>query len=264
MAMGQKLVVIRDVKTSVNVGAISEAIDRHAYFCTGALPGEAPVTEQSAWHACRVHHRGRVLRAPEAACEHLGSLAHQVWDPSQGLSPAPLIQRVHLMSCQVRCVGGERDEMIISEVARILRNAGKNPLRRRPGLQQITDIREALVQSGRHATGVIGSDSEEDEAGILRPSTLPIRLTPRGLRHVLQESRKDSLCLELPDSLKGTVAKVVHPQSGHVQSLNVTMAIDRKFRKGAAANSSVREALSEWLESPEGVAWKLERKQIFG
>ena len=50
----------------------------------------------------RIFHRCHVMRAPEAACEHMVSLAHHLWQPSQGLDPSSVVTQLLLAMLQVR------------------------------------------------------------------------------------------------------------------------------------------------------------------
>ena len=95
----RKLVYVSDARTVVDSHAICLALDRRPYFCTGAGLDEAPEESKSCFHAVRLHHRCRVMRAPESACEHLGSLAHGLWEPPQGLDPSSVVAWLFRMSC---------------------------------------------------------------------------------------------------------------------------------------------------------------------
>ena len=95
----RKLVYVSDARTVVDSHAICLVLGRHPYFCTGAGLDEAPEESKSCFHAVRLHHRCRVMRAPESACEHLGSLAHGLWEPSQGLDPSSVVAWLFRISC---------------------------------------------------------------------------------------------------------------------------------------------------------------------
>ena len=98
----RKLVYIVDLSSRVNAAAVCQALDKYPFFTTGAGTDERPDPNRSAFHATRIFHRCRVMRAPEAACEHMGSLAHHLWQPSQGLDPSSVAAQLLLAMLQVR------------------------------------------------------------------------------------------------------------------------------------------------------------------
>lgn len=246
-----RLVVIVGRQLEVDTAAICRALDKHPYFATGGVPNP----EKSAWHALRLHHRGRVLRAPEAACERLGSMAHQLWEPSQHLAPSGLVQRLHLLAHGVRCVGGIRDRVLVEEVAHLLAAMGKNPMHKRKELQQ--------VQSLLHAAELEVDADLLACRDFLRPSQLPLSLGPRNLRQHMASAHVESLPSMLPEPLTCAMQKAFNQTTGQVQSVSFTTQIDRKLRKGAAASSTIRTALATWLESDDGKRWQEQRKLLF-
>ena len=110
---GHKLVQIIGYETTVDVGAISCSLDRHKWFVTGSDPSP----DRSTWHVMRIFHRCRLLKGQEQVCEHIGSLAHAIWDSSQGLTPAPMSDRLQLVQGRVLCLGSESGAFIVSQTA---------------------------------------------------------------------------------------------------------------------------------------------------
>ncbi len=203
------------VEQEVAVAAVASAIDTCTWF---ALGGQR--SSPSAWHAARVHHRCRLLFPPESACERLGSRMTLLWSPWQGLSAGPLADRVFLAQAQVCCLGGERDEFVVAEVASLLQALHKHhltPLREssaRPRvLQQVLDAELALRASGRNPGGAHSLDvattslraflgGGRDAARSLRamrdkeavPSTLP-----PSLAQVVRRTTRDGMTQAVPE-----------------------------------------------------------------
>ena len=97
-------VIVLTRQTKVDPSAVSSSIDACPFF------------SKDTWHAVRVHHRGRVLFAPESACERMGSFMHTIWNGQGALAPGPLIDRVLLKQAHVACTGAARDEAMIQEI----------------------------------------------------------------------------------------------------------------------------------------------------
>ena len=146
------LVLLEKTEHVIDANAVSRSLDGHSWFSNGACLASST----NCWHAVRVHHRCRLLRAPEQVCEQLGSMLHGLWDPSQHLDPLAMVSRLQLVQAKVHCVGHVRDEVIVEQVASILARVGKNPHHLpRSGqgreLQSIADLNhmlDALSASG--------------------------------------------------------------------------------------------------------------------
>ena len=164
------------------------------------------------------------------------------------------------MASQVRCLGGARDGVLISEVREFLETMGKNPLRQQAPLQQVLDIHSRLAASGHNSTGNYGHD--DTEGNLFLPASMS-GMSHRDLRSGVQDARVASLVLDLPPVMQEAVSQAMDDK-GHVQALPMTLGLDRKLRKGKNASSTVRDALAKWFESPEGKKWKEERDAIFG
>ena len=74
------------------------------------------------------------------------------------------------MASQVRCLGGARDGVLISEVREFLETMGTNPMRQQAPLQQILDNHSRLAASGHNSTGNYGHD--EVESNLFLPASM--------------------------------------------------------------------------------------------
>ena len=236
---GKCLVEILSDNIEVNCAAISSAIDASRFFAIG----DAPSKRTSAWHSVRVHHRSRLLRGPEAVCEHLGSLAHFTWQSQREEAPALAMSRVHLLQADVRCLGSVRDEVVIQESAKLLLSAHLNPLRKnKQQLGQIQRRNKTSEESGRL------QKFESADMSLPQPSSAS------NLRKRTSEFRAESLPSTLPAELQAIVEK----SKGVVESMPLTALMQRR-----KTNSALSDSLASWLESDAGKAWQKERQQIF-
>jgi hypothetical protein len=165
-----KLVIVARVHKHVDMSRVSASLDQYPFFAFGSKGA------RSCWHASRTHHRCRILFGPESCCERLGSILHIHWDASQGLSPGPLMDRVHLTQAHVVCVGGGRDELLVQEVTHILVDRlGKKtrPEKKSNGrscmTQQVLDSHTRLAASGREFRRNLFGFCDE-ERGLLEPA----------------------------------------------------------------------------------------------
>lgn len=222
-----------------NSAAISASIDADRFFALG----DAPSKRTSAWHSVRVHHRCRLLRGPEAVCEHLGSLAHFTWQSQRDEAPALAMSRVHLLQADVRCLGSFRDEIVIQESAKLFLSCNMNPLRKnKKELQQIQGRLDAGQKSGR----LHEFDSED--------LCLPKPSSASNLRTRSSGFRAESLPSRLPQELQPIVEK----SKGLVESMPLTALMQRR-----KTSSALHDSLATWLQSDAGKAWQKERDQIF-
>lgn len=236
---GNRLVEIVSDHVQTRSAAISSSIDANRYFAIG----EAPSKRTSAWHSVRVHHRCRLLRGPEAICEHLGSLAHFTWQSQRDEAPALAMSRVHLLQADVRCLGSFRDEMVIQESAKVFLSCNMNPLRKNSNLlQQIQGRNELSHKSGRL--------QEFDSTDLC----LPKPSSASNLRKKSSGFRAESLPSRLPPELQPIVEK----SKGLVESMPLTALMQRR-----KTSSALRDSLASWLESDAGKAWQKERDRVF-
>jgi len=115
------LMYVEARKVVVDIARVAATLDLQPWFHVG-MPGTGMV----AWHAGRVHHRCRLLFPPDTSCEGTGSHLRLAWDTRQGqASPVYVSDRAFLMQAGVQCVGGERDELLVREVCRLLQITSK-------------------------------------------------------------------------------------------------------------------------------------------
>ena len=92
----RKLVLVVEVQFAINHQAVSLALDKHRFFAMGHNTVGKYRSKEIGWHAARIHHHCRLLDPPEQPCEHVGSLLHGAWNPSQNYAPQPLIDQALL------------------------------------------------------------------------------------------------------------------------------------------------------------------------
>ena len=167
------------------------------------------------------------------------------------------------MNC---CSGNPRDAAIVDTVVDVLMRSGQTPLKknaREVELQQMHDIAQAYLTSGRYSGWFEGASREE----IIQHATPDIwlesdaapHLSPRMFRQARSAALARSLPAELPPDLMEVVMKELSGNQVHAPPM--TVKLDRKKK---AATSSKQDYLKDWLESADGKAWRAEREQMFG
>ena len=174
---GRRLVYMWGEKVVVDPAAISSSIDAHSWFAVGST-----TADKCAWHAARVHHRGRLMRAPETACEFVGSIIHRQFNETHGeLAPGPLMQRVLLAQGHVKCCGSIRDEAFVQATTQLLLDMGKKPVIQKRSsfsgqpLNQIKQLQKTLQESGR--TGDVLGELTEEGDGVMK-KLFSVKLPP--------------------------------------------------------------------------------------
>ena len=139
------LVTIRDVQLAIDVEAVSQSLDREAWFPGGRFHvclflggdpilhdmthhtrfhiGDPALNDMSAWHAGRIHHRFRLLNPASSVVERLGSIAHLHWDARQHPSVQHFINCVTLRAARVVSCGHKRDEAIVRLTVELMKSA---------------------------------------------------------------------------------------------------------------------------------------------
>ena len=69
------------------------------------------------WHAVSIIHRCRASAICDATCERLFSLVHLVYDADTSLPPDRVCNRLQLKEAGLACLGSQRDEAVIEELA---------------------------------------------------------------------------------------------------------------------------------------------------
>ena len=93
------LVVGNEHELKVHPMKITSSLDAEPWFALGGASEVAPL--DSAWHVLRVHHRWRLMAAPEASVERIGSLMSFIWKSEQHPDPASFMNKVALLQAHV-------------------------------------------------------------------------------------------------------------------------------------------------------------------
>ena len=252
------LVTVCAVNQQLDSTAVSARLDADPYFACGE-PGAG---HASAWHAVRLHHRCRMLYAPEAACERLGSYMHYQFRQWKGghVTPSVLIGRVFLEQAHVRCVGSTRDELLIAEVVHILRHTFKQKAYYRNNnsqhsLEQIEATLASMKTSGREL-----EDWSIFESGFLRPAEYEMRMLSSTGRLLHKERQREASLSVLPNSLSNVVRSVVRA-TGVIDALPETVEMTGK-RLRRSTDSVIRDHLSAWWATPDGKEWAKTRESM--
>jgi len=230
-------VIILTKQTKVNPSAVSSSIDACRFF------------SERTWHAVRVHHRGRLLFAPESACERMGSFMHTIWNGQGALAPGPLIDRVLLKQAHVACIGAARDEAMIQEIADALLVPLSSMQTHREPLARIGQAHEILENSGRVHSHVL-SEALQEKGG------------RRKLRNMRQNHRATSLPTGLPDEMAAAVIGAFRAQGRPAAPLPISVDQLHVVQRGAT-HSVQHQSLKEWLASDKGQAWQKDRAILY-
>lgn len=249
----RRLVYIVTVRHEVAVEKVTTSIMMHPWFSIGNGP-KGFIT----WHAARLAHRCSLLFPPEAPCERMGSLLRLYWEPRRNLGPVDMADLVLLSQAGVRCVGSQRDEVIVEQVAALLQatakykfggGGGRIPLSvlehqrnlaesGRFAGQAAADV-PALVALGGMALEGAGYDARREFVGKRRKVGTPVEL-PGAAAHGLQ---------------RGQIGDVVVPLKVDVPTLHAGQR--------GATRSVLKEKTKAWLESEAGLEWQKERQKFF-
>ena len=261
LQQGKKRLVIVDMIWSRScITKVCAALDLHPFFSLGSHE-KAYV----AWGAARLAHRCRTLFPPDSACERAGSFMRLAWDQRSGQqSPVFVADRTLLMHAGVRCLGGERDEMIVREVVHLLKITAKyniggslQPLASAPAW--VNDRHRALEESGRFA-GALPEDVARD---VLQPSAFA-DLEGQGVAKrscYLKERARSARPKALPKFVSEAVQNAM-VGGDVILPLPPTLDTLHASQRGVAA-STMRTQISSWLDSEEGRQWMKEREELF-
>lgn len=260
---GRLVEVVRRLCT-VDAERVAAAIDCEPWYSIGkeawpasSLPDFAEHVRRRgamAWHAARLHHRCRLLFAPDACCESIGSLIRRHWDPERGLSPAEVADGVFLAQAHVSCVGGPRDESLVDAVVQTLAQTSRYQARStRTGELAPYIIEEqtsALEASGRLA----GSFSARLPKELAAVSTAAGRAAHLARRRRL--SRGAVLPQVLSDSLRGSRSsqQVVKP-------LPASLSVLHARQRGVAPSVELKRK-KDWMDSAVGSEWAAQRRRL--
>ena len=230
-------VIVLARQTKVDPSAVSSSIDACPFF------------SKDTWHAVRVHHRGRVLFAPESACERMGSFMHTIWNGQGALAPGPLIDRVLLKQAHVACTGAARDEAMIQEIADALAISVSSLGPCKKILSRVGQAHETLANSGRAHSHVL-SDALLEKGG------------HRKLREMRQTHRDKSMPTSLPAQMAAAVTCAFGTTGRPAAPLPISVGQLHVVQRGATY-SVQRQSLQEWLASDHGKAWQKDRAHLY-
>ena len=287
------LVHVESIEREIDGSAVSAALDADPSFAVGG-PAAGNAQHLSAWHAARIHHHCRSMGAPEAACERVGSLMSMRWTKRRGLGPGELMDEVLLHDAKVTCLGGDRDETIVREVADALHAMGRRATvkpraAKRRRTEGVTDSRHldrlrqeaasALAASGRRCKDpCVFSSGESSGPGDLEinrgldlgdaasaaPSALPWAAAfehPADIRKSRRARREAGRpAMRLPPAVVEEMRRATPEGLVHQLPLFV---VDPRTAARSRAGSVVRSALALWLDSREGREWQAERQRRY-
>ena len=249
-----RLVQVLESLLEVDVAAIGAALDRCSDFALG-MP--------SLWHVVRLHHRCRMLAPPEAPCERMGSYMSMLWHPEQHAGAGAIFDRVFLSQAKVQCVGGERDEYIVREVAALMQHMRQKPicvtLREARIPRTLADAEEELALSGRmpmvdHDESILTSHEVEG-------------VVARGGQKIFRDIRADHMRRwapsELPSNLTAAVRSAV-TADGIVAALPASGVGVKRARTSATSQSVTSGKMSKWADGEAGREWRKQHEAIFG
>ena len=195
------------------------------------------------WHAVRVVHRLRLMRARDASVERLGSHLHAIFQGNRG-QPHRDVARLFIREAGL---GGEQtsaQDNIVHEMSRfMLTELSKRPFTRRGSKrkreQRAGDCDAAVVRAGLRRAPILGPAPQE----------------------------------QLPSKLKSDVEQQLREQAAVATRLSVgrlpslpLFAMDHRHmeqQRRDVGGNLYRQDLQEWLESAVGKQWRETRATLF-
>ena len=114
------LVYVVHQVSEISTSAVCASLDADPYFCNGVKKNVA-----SAWNAVRTLHQCRLMGAPEACCERVGSTLEGIWSKRRAHAAlASHIDRARIREALIAAIGGPRDARITREIVDSLRRRG--------------------------------------------------------------------------------------------------------------------------------------------
>ena len=231
-----KVVTVVGAKRALDHGALEAALATLPKFTAPGVDGA------HCYHAVRLVHRVRLLRAVDSCCERWGSMIHQLWDGNNMWHPMRIAGRL------------------------LLRDAG---------LAEHTPAAEGVVAEVSHFLSTRGMDPFVKDCR-LRDAP-PLAAPPAGLREVCRRALRESpytrelardaarpSSLQLRPAAREAVEHALRVAgAGDFEPLPLFHEDVRALRRNRAA-SVRKEALQEWLKSEMAAAWRKEQAAIFG
>lgn len=261
------------VRLDIDAAQVTSTIGMHKWFAMGAgssapsaptgagfsaptrpmrAGSSAPSASRPriAWRAARILHRCSLLMSPDAACESIGSWMRYKWNPRRGMTPRDVADAVHLAQAGVRCIGGARDEALVTEVARLLRETSRygnvSSSRQLTLMQQrIQEHDQWLQDSGRGCNF---------DSHVLEDPLRGINSAEAQRQAIRKRARATE---ELPSAMFNAVTNSVDTL-GRVEVLQMDV-MHLHARQRGATHSVMQERLHAWMTTDAGQAWKKER-----
>ena len=252
-------VEVMSIQQRVDVGEVAATIGMHKWFAVGNT-----LSERCAWGASRVMHRTRVLMAPDGCCEGIGSWMRYQWNPRKHSTPRQVADGVFLAQAGVRCIGGQRDEVLVAEVARLLQDTSSYVWRRSSVKKDMLERHIAEHNQWVRESGRSNYEQSDDQPILPLISTEELLPLP-GSRKKARDRRKwlsarSRPNTDLPVEMQNAVRQSVNVH-GRVGALQLDVQHLHARQRGATS-SVMHERLCNWLSSEAGQEWKKERAKI--
>ena len=226
---------VRATVSKASPSAVCRYVDLHSKI-------HEPTGDQQCWHACRLLHRCRLLRAPEAACERFGSFLHMLWSPVQGHDSWRMAARLFIREAGLSGSGSAGEEVVVNAIALSLHDDARRTAftkkaskRRRLVVGQARDAPTELHEMMRRAITVSSTDREE-----YKPMGLPAVCAESLQKHTRQDGR--GLRIDALPMFK----------------------MDPRTANKHLAHAEMRRRLQEWVESDDATEWRKNRDMMFG
>jgi hypothetical protein len=285
-----KLVQVTGRTETLDWGAVSAALDTDRFFVAGEadMPGTASrraITSKLCWHVAAIHNRCRPMAAQEVPCEQMGSHMSKVWGligKNQWINPQGFMDAVSVQEAKISCLGSTRDEKNVAFVGDCLYMAGCRPIieeraqryRRAQGVDPSASlpIADFVAKRNAHADHDLPSSSfntpkktrngASDSDGDVTLTSAKEPLHTVGLQSggCNRQQRRAHSQRGLPQSNLPDVFLATHVQPHLVKALPLHVEDKRTMAKDRA-NSNVRDARMQWLNSHAGLAWMREGQE---
>ena len=275
-----------DITRRLDITAVSISIGQHKWFALGTgrhpragglaagssaplpcqtagpsarSPCQAPVPRAYtiAWGAARVLHRSRLLIPPDTACESLGSWMKYSWNPRRKITAANVADCVHLAQAGVQCVGADRDELLVREVARLLTATTTRPRSQQTSLlskrtaEKHTDI---LRKKGPPSTLSAGYTASAEDI------FLDTVASAKDRRQFCKSRSRSRTTVRLPPAMAAGITDATD-QTGHLAALPVNTEQLHAQQRGVTHSVKLGK-VRKWQESKQGRAWAEERNML--
>lgn len=192
----------------------------------------------------------------EAACERWGSFLHSLYDDVAGSGPQRLGCRLFLREAGLQCEGSVSDELMLSELTRLLLDQGLGPSLKRKRRSGAGTTSYALRDTEGTAAGAMDSDAHRPSLVSLvfswaAPKTMRPEFEPR----VLED--RDTI-----EALRTNTVVDLQSRRSILQALPMFREDARTTRK-SRAGSVLRSCLEQWLQSPAAEDWRKQRAQLW-